>query len=225
MFKLIDKSGNSKISAPDKPMSATMTVSSSCAPTCPLIDGGCYAKNSFVGMHWRKLDREGGASLEALCVWIKDKASKVWRHNVAGDLPHRLGTISARALRAIVQANSGKRGFTYTHHVLSDDNIAAIEHANANGFTVNVSTNTPGEADEAKRKTSAPVVTLLPSDAPIKGNVTPEGRKITVCPAEYIDGMACAKCELCAIPTRETIIGFRAHGTKKGTVNAISKGE
>lgn len=225
MFKLIDKSGNNKISTPDKAMSATMTVSTSCAPGCPLIDGGCYAKNSFVGMHWRRLDAHGGASLEALCDWIKNTATHVWRHNVAGDLPHKAGRVLRGALAEIVNANRGKRGFTYTHHKLTAHNLAAIEYANRNGFTVNVSTNTPKEADEAKRKTSAPIVTLLPSDAPIKGNVTPEGRKITVCPAEYVEDMACAKCELCAIPTRETIIGFRAHGTKKGMVNAIFKGE
>jgi hypothetical protein len=221
MFKLISKSSNSKIG----PISATMTVSKSCAPTCPLIEGGCYAKNSFVGMHWRKLDQQGGESLEALCQWIKNRASTIWRHNVAGDLPHSMGRIVAGALRAIVRANEGKRGFTYTHHTLTRENIALIEYANDCGFTVNVSTNNVTEADRVKERTSAPIVTLLPSDAPTRGNVTPGGRKVTVCPAEYMDKVSCSTCKLCAIPNRETIIGFRAHGTKKGAVNAISKGD
>jgi hypothetical protein len=138
-------------------------------------------------------------------------------------LPHRAGRILRGVLSRIVAANLGRRGFTYSHHELNDHNVKAIEWANANGFTVNVSTNNTKEADHAKQRTSAPVVTILPSDAPIRGNTTPEGRRVTVCPAEYLEHVSCATCKLCAIPNRETIIGFRAHGTKKGKVDAISK--
>lgn len=220
MFKPITKSSNSKIG----PISASMTVSSSCPDTCPLKDNGCYASNSFVGMHWRKLDKSGGIGLTDFCDWIANKASTVWRHNVAGDLPHKNGRILLLHLYSIVKANRGKRGFTYTHHDWQR-NREAIEIANANGFTVNVSTNNVYEADNVKDDgLQAPIVTLLPSDAPTRGNVTPKGRKVTVCPAEYMDKVSCATCKLCAIPNRETIIGFRAHGTKKGAVNAVSKG-
>ena len=43
---------------------------------------------------------------------------QLWRHNQAGDLPHTSGMINS-LLGQLVKANSGRRGFTYTHHVLN----------------------------------------------------------------------------------------------------------
>jgi hypothetical protein len=41
---------------------------------------------------------------------------------------------------------------------------------------------------------------------------TPAGRRVTICPAETTAALTCAECQLCAIPTRKAVVGFRSHG-------------
>lgn len=43
---------------------------------------------------------------------------QLWRHNVAGDLPHdpETGIISGEFMEKLVKSNKGRNGFTYTHH-------------------------------------------------------------------------------------------------------------
>lgn len=225
-------SGNRKTG----PISTTMTTSDSCPDACPLKRNGCYADYSFVGMHWRKLDKERGLSLKALCAFIKKRATHVWRYAVAGDLPGEGDSIDTCALIDITEANRGKRGFTYTHKPvlydtvtrytvhrhIADGNRKAIERANKNGFTINLSANDPNHADALYDLEIGPVVCLLPEGAP-KQSKTPKGRCIAVCPAEYAE-IDCARCQLCAKANRKVIVGFRAHSSGKGKANAISKG-
>jgi hypothetical protein len=149
---------------------------------------------------------------------------QVWRHNEAGDLP---GLdldleIDVQALGELVHANRGRRGFTYTHKpVLTSEfkagaigNRTAIRFANERGFTVNLSANNPRHADELADLNVGPVTTVLPHDYGRRGK-TPAGRTIVVCPAEYNEAVTCATCQMCAVPTRKAIVGFRAHGDRK----------
>jgi len=138
---------------------------------------------------------------------------ELWRHNVAGDLPGHGGTINTRMLAELVEANRGKRGFTYSHKHASRENLAAIGEANRQGFTINLSANTLKEADQLARKNAGPVVVILGSNA-ARSTVdqTPEGRKVIVCPESYQQGIQCISCGLCADPNRTAIIGFPAHG-------------
>jgi hypothetical protein len=138
-------------------------------------------------------------------------------------------SIDPETLRSIIAANKGRAGFTYTHHALNPQNLDLIREANAQGFTVNVSTNNAAHADRATDAVqgTAPVVTLMPPDAWGKdGNAktarTPAGRMIVRCPAETVQGMTCSVCRLCAVSTRAGIVGFTAHGTSKRKVIAIA---
>jgi hypothetical protein len=49
---------------------------------------------------------------------------------------------------------------------------------------------------------------------------TPAGRTVVVCPAES-EGLTCAECQLCALPHRKAIIGFRSHGQSKRLVSEL----
>ena len=89
-------------------------------------------------MHWRK------AVLGAV-------SDQLWRHNQAGDLPGRGNKIDLRLLAELVAANRQRRGFTYTHKPLTAANVAAIMGATRDGFTVNVSANSPAHG-AAKRR-------------------------------------------------------------------------
>src|SRR5262249_42664539 len=152
---------------------------------------------------------------ELLFVIRSLKPGSLWRHNVAGDLPSndRI-TIDTAALRAIVEANRGRRGFTFTHHDVLTNlvNRQAIKDANTSGFTINLSANSLVHADELADLSIGPVTVILPTDTR-QNTKTPKGRTVVVCPNET-RGVTCAKCGLCA-RQRSTIIGFPATGGQK----------
>lgn len=225
------------------PIPVTSTSASSCSVSCPLnIDENgnvktmsgklpsCYAGFGNTAIHWRKLNsaKPNGKNIldwQGLCDNVRAlPKGQLWRHNEAGDLP-TLGdreTIDSDALQALVRANKGKRGFTYTHHAPTAQNAAAAVYASRSGFTINLSANNITQALEYKRDTLAPVVTILPIDAP---NVqTVDGVKVVACPAEKSDKVQCANCALCYDSDRDYIIGFRAHGTAKKKTDIIARG-
>jgi hypothetical protein len=148
----------------------------------------------------------------------------LWRHNQAGDLPGRKNRINRKALAMLVRANTGRRGFTYTHYPIDiASNRAAIKEANRAGFTINLSADDLTEADDLAAADIGPVVVVLPGT--IQGNVkieTPSGRRVVVCPATYRDDTNCKSCGLCQVRDRPVIVGFPAHGTgaKKASATA-----
>lgn len=222
------KSSNSKTG----PMPVVTSQRTTCPDTCPLKGkaGGCYAEGSHMGVMWSKLDASlpgetfahGRASVKtigfnALLDFIEHIPSgAIWRHNQAGDLPHNAGTIDETKVLAIAEANVNKRGFTYTHHDVETNatNAQTVATLNKRGFTVNLSANSPTHADKLAALGIAPVVTLLPEDAP-RTLTTPTGRPVVMCPQVYTDGLTCKACGLCAVSGRKAIVGFPVHGAGK----------
>lgn len=209
------KTGNIPVSTSD---------AKTCPDACPLkSSGACYAKHGPLGMYWSKINK--GLFAKTFDDLLSGIASlpqgQLWRHNQAGDLPGENNAIDSDALKQLVAANSGKRGFTYTHKpVDNENNRQAIAHANANGFTINLSADNLTEADELKALNIGPVVTIAPIDAPEKF-ATPQGHKVVVCPAQSRDDVSCKDCGLCAIANREAIVAFRAHGVSRKKAEAI----
>lgn len=199
------------------------TERNSCPSTCPLQKNGCYADGGPLALVWDQVTTIGD-TWSVFCKKIKAlPAGQLWRHNQAGDLPHQNGAIDKNKMEKLVNANVGKRGFTYTHHnptIL--ENALCIGAANIAGFTVNLSANNLDEADALKMLGFAPVVVVLPIDQ-TENTKTPNGHKVTVCPAaiDKTDTINCKTCKLCAIATRNTIIGFPAHGVKKRHVSEM----
>jgi hypothetical protein len=146
---------------------------------------------------------------------------QVWRHNTAGDLPGDGDSIDRLALSALVAANQGRQGFTYTHKPLDDpENAAAIAQANDSGFTINLSANNLTHADELADLGIGPVVVVLPATQTTNTR-TPAGRKVVVCP-HATHGVSCASCRLCARADRPCVIGFPAHGNKRQLASEIA---
>ena len=154
---------------------------------------------------------------------------QVWRHNSAGDLPGLGDVIDLEKLDQLVKANkrARARGFTYTHKPVGYDgqalvNAQAIYASNKSGFTVSLSADSLKQADTLADMGIAPVVVVVPSDAPRK-QLTPKGRRVMVCPAEFEDDdgdpvIQCDRCQLCA-KDHKVIVAFRAHGTRVNAVN------
>ena len=125
----------------------------------------------------------------------------------------------------LVDANRGRRGWTYTHKPVSASNAEAVSHANANGFTINLSADTLAEADQLAALNIGPVVVVLDAPEGEKADTfTPAGRRVVTCPATYRDDIRCSDCILCARPRRKTIVGFPAHGTYRKAAAAVARG-
>lgn len=227
---LTRKSANAKTG----PIPVSTTTSRTCPASCPFNKGntgGCYASGGPLAIAWRKVDAGTlGGTWEDFCAAIASlPAGQLWRHNQAGDLPGEGDAIDTVALERLVEANDGKRGFTYTHKPMIGDsethieNRYAVARANALGFTVNLSANNPAHADALANERIAPVVTVLPADTPGKTVKTPAGRTVVVCPATYREDVTCASCGLCQ-RKRETIVGFPAHGAAKRKADAVARG-
>ena len=213
------KSSNAKIG----PIPASVSPEKTCPTSCPFKKNGCYAENGPVSWHWRKVS--SGERGEPFKDFLKSvtalPAGQIWRHNVAGDLAGTRNGIDANKLKRLVEANSGKRGFTYTHKPPTAANLKAIRHAVNNGFTINLSANNLTHADElAKHK--LPMVVVLESNVK-KITKTPNGRTVIVCPATQRDDVTCSSCKMCAVANRSIIIGFPAHGVMTKKVNIYLK--
>jgi len=218
------KSGNRKVGE----IPVSVTEMSSCPKECPLKDTDCYARFSYLGIHWRKV-KEGlrGDNWTAFCKRVRTFATgQLFRHNAAGDLPQRKdGKIHRSKLRQLISAAKHTRCWTYTHYDPTDQhNQDCIREANASsGMTVNLSADSLSKADEYSALQIGPVVVTLSADTPHMGNKTPGGLPIVICPAQRTD-ISCEKCKLCLVKERKSIVGFLAHGTASKRLSAKLNG-
>jgi hypothetical protein len=175
-----------------------------------------------LALHWKAVTAgRRGSTFDELLEGIRTlPRNALWRHNQAGDLtPITPGVIDAHSLLQLAMANRGRRGFTYTHHAMTPENAEAVRHANALGFTINLSAEILEQADDYAALGVAPVVVVLPTDT-VRATRTPEGRAVVVCPASL--GMTdCLHCGLCQQRRRKVIVGFPAHGSSRAKVQAV----
>lgn len=205
-------------------MPVTTSAMVTCPPSCPFNNGGgCYAGAGPLLLHWRKVSNgERGLPWDEFLAAVRAFPNGIlWRHNQAGDLPGIGEEIDLDMLAELVAANKGKNGFTYTHKALTPENIAGITAANKAGFTINISANNLGHADEIRAKhPTLPVAAVVPNHI-AKSYRTDAGNRVVTCPATYRE-TTCVKCKLCAIADRDYIIAFPAHGPQKRKAAAIA---
>lgn len=211
--------------------STSISGQETCPDTCLLKKSGvCYAKTGRLALHWSKANKSWADFLASFDV-LPD--GFIFRHNQAGDLPGKGNKVDAKKLGELTRKVSRLRAFTYTHKPIlpvkgvSKDTVArnrtAIEAANRNGFTINVSCDSLAQVDAMKKaKVKAPLTVVLPSNAPLTQK-TKAGHKVIVCPSQHIDGMTCSKCMICHNQKRGFAVGFRAHGTQKKRLDATLK--
>jgi len=228
------QSGNRKVGK----IPVSTTEASSCPSSCPLASpegagqakgGDCYAAFGPLGMHWRKIGKDGrGQHWTLFCNAVKRFPSRqLWRHNQAGDLPkggkiNDVDIIDAEKSFELSEASQHTKGWTYTHYdMASPINRAIVQEMNSvDGLTVNLSADSLSQADQYVDLGIAPVCVTLPKDAPHRGNKTPNGLPIVVCPAQTRDEISCQQCKLCQVRDRKSIVGFLAHGTASKRLSA-----
>jgi hypothetical protein len=218
-------SGNAKTG----PIPVSTSSMETCPDACPMKKNGCYADSGPLRLHWNKVTtgERGMEWNDFLGEVRKFPVGQMWRHNQAGDVKGENNHIDAAALNQLVDANKGKRGFSYSHKpvldrqgTMAENNRTALKHANENGLPVNLSANSLEHADELLALGIGPVVSVVSMDV-TKNTVTPNGTKVVVCPAAVRDGVSCATCKLCSIVNRKYVIAFPAHGTKKKMVSKM----
>lgn len=213
-----DKTGNIAVST---------TSRHTCPPTCPLSGkGGCYAEAGFyTRIHWDAVSagRRGLPFASFLSAVARIPNGRRFRHNVAGDLWHVNGRICGQMLRSLANAAQHLTAWTYTHHLPSAPNLAAIRSAIRRGFVVNISTESRFQAAKLAKR-GLPVVCVVPKDAP--PHFTYKGVRFRQCPATFDDSPTkCANCgggtPLCAIKDRSFVVTFPAHGMRAVVASAV----
>lgn len=208
------------------PIPTSMTSGDTCPRACSWYGSGCYAEAGFVVIHWRRVPKLGDSWKEFCSKVSLIPRGQLWRHNIAGDLPGKDWKIDAKMLQMLLDANKGKRGFTFTHKykklnsskTLLKRNIELVRHANASGFTVNWSADTLDDADRLADTESGPVTVVVPDGSP-KHQRTRAGRHVIVCPAQYQEGVTCSTCGMCSVASRKGIVAFWAHGQQKERIH------
>lgn len=175
-----------------------------------------------MGKTWGELNEgEIGISWNAFMISIRGlDEGTLWRYGVAGDLPGKRNRINGSKLKELVEANTGRKGFCFSHKPMTEANRRHVTFANQNGFTVNLSADTLEEADQKKGLGIAPVVLAVPEDPKLWPKATPAGNRVVICPA-VTHSTTCKDCKLCANKDRKVIIGFPAHGTGKRMVEKV----
>jgi hypothetical protein len=202
------------------PIAVTYSERATCPSSCGQKES-CYADAGFhTRLAWDKVPVRGG-DIDQLAGKIRKLAqNSLWRFNVAGDLPGADEDIDGAALAKIVEANRGRRGFTYTHKH-SSRAIKFARFATERGFTVNLSADDAGHADRLAAH-GLPIAVVVPLGTAEKTR-TPEGRDIVICPAQTRDDVTCYSCGLCQRANRKVIVGFLAHGTRAKKADAIAR--
>lgn len=223
-YQLVKKSSNAKTG----PIPVTNSPRATCPDACPLKKNGCYAENFHTALNWNALDQgKRGTEWHEFIAGIESlPMGTVWRHNVSGDLPP-IGPdeIDECAVSDLVNANRGKRGFTYTHYPMNRKNARVVRTANNSGFTINVSANNIGQAIKYHKR-GLPTVTIVSESehGTEWRKITRAGVDVVQCPSEYRDDITCKTCKLCAVSNRSTIVGFTVHGTAKKRADLIARG-
>jgi hypothetical protein len=220
-FHLTRVSSNSKTG----PIPVSTSSRETCPTACPFRGAGCYAESGPLAIHWSAVT--SGARGVVWEDFLKSVAAlppgQLWRHNQAGDLYNPSSAVGRYALAALVAANRGRRGFTYSHHPRTPATVQAFKAATAHGFTVNASCDSEAQADHAIAQ-GLRVVFVVPSTETRNTWITPGGNRAILCPAQRFDGMTCERCRLCQSRPQHVAIAFKAHGTGRRRVDAILSG-
>lgn len=216
------KSSNRKVG----PIPVTTSAMESCPEACPLKNAGCYADGGPLAILWKKVSSgAAGHKWDAFIEIVRGfKPGQMWRHNQAGDLPGKDNVLDGEKVYQLLEANSGKRGFTYTHYPMKNRlNRAIVKRANKEGFTINVSLNSLTELEAAFNDPiydGLPLTAVAPPEYENEKFVEGMSKTAVVCPAVNGTAENCVSCGLCQKANRKVAIVFPAHGIRKNKMEA-----
>jgi hypothetical protein len=197
------------------PIAVSSSSWSTCPPECGMKDE-CYAMKGYhTRLHGDAITRQDrGVPPEQ---FIKQVAAlrpgTMFRHDVGGDLWHLRGQVDHTLLRNLTKAVQHlSHAWTYTHHKPNGFNHAALRHATANGFTVNISTENLDDAVKYYKRGYP--VTCVVNQMPER--FTHKGVTFVRCQNQCDGGQTqCIGCgngePMCAKADRSYVIAFEKH--------------
>lgn len=223
----VSDSGNTKIMGSQKVDSTYVSIDSSCPKTCPLIDKGCYAKFSFVGMTVRRLDKEadGLTALEvarseanAIDNAYKGKdvpQGRAMRLHVSGDSRTLKGTRLINSAVKRWKERGGGDCWSYTHA------WANVPRKEWGAVSILASITSVKEVSAARKQGYAPAIVVDEHLTDKAYELEGSDVKWIPCPAQTRD-VGCSDCRLCFNANRlyegNFGIAFAAHGVKKNSI-------
>ena len=204
----------------------TYSPSYNCDDNCVFKNNGCYAENAPVS--WRWADYQAGKS--KYCVTWDDMLNNIRRLprndkvrlNVAGDLPKDiLGNPDETKVKQLAKHADGKQVWTYTHHLPKHNSSwnDTIRDVFWGGFVINISCESEAQVDAYIADQLQPVITVSSTETRKQWR-TAGGNRIRVCPQQLHEGVTCEQCMLCHMRPDDMAIAFKAHGSRKKTVNS-----
>jgi hypothetical protein len=224
--KLVSRDENLRVG--EKNVSTTQRTEDTCAPDCPFLQKGehgdkqgvpiCYP-NAKLGRPsiFQMADKFGVESSKEALDKIAKKAPTggLVRHLVSGDVSGPNDEYISHA-NALHKMRGDLQGWGYTH------NWRQMKPEDVKGWTLNASTETPGQAEEAIKKGWDNVVIESPAHDSLVGQII-GGRRVVSCPNQATHGAkGCADCKLCAKDsTNRNIVEFQLHGNKVKQLSGI----
>jgi hypothetical protein len=189
--------------------------------SCPLSCGlyqECYGKAGRAALHWAKDD---GASFADLIDWVSRLPKRaMWRFGVVGDFPGDGIKLCRESVMAIARANKRRPLLAYSHYPINAANLETLRAARDAGMTINASCDSLNDIKTA-RAAGIPAVTYTSAHDTRKA-WTDAGMRFVTCPNQSTKAAPqCKDCQLCANGNRDYVIVFRAHATKRNSINGV----
>ena len=233
-YHITDKSTNVKTG----PMPVISSSRNTCPNACPFKNSGCYGDGGPIRIHWDKISKgdKRALTLGELIEIIPDIAQKAKERGInrvrlwqVGDMPGSGNYINKKQICRLVRAlKNFDIPFGYTHKPIDvGNNKELIKFCNDSGIVTNLSANNLNHADYLSELNIGPVSVTLPSNYS-KHIVTPNGRRVVVCPAVISENITCSVCggwkgPLCGRIHRDYIVGFPAHGFRARKASEVAR--
>lgn len=215
MITLVANSKNSKLG---DMAAGYRKVGQTCPNDCALLNNGCYAQTSFVGISEKRSNQsnEDGSKLVEFVSSLPE--NKVFRVTVSGDmfLDDKPDYEFINSCNAAQTNRPDVKMYTYTHGWnkidvtkvkfalnASCDTLEDVVRANNAGWA----TVTVVSATETRRRWSE-TVTVDNEDFVVD---------LVLCPSQSV-GLTCAQCKLCMNVSRPFVVAFAAHGVSKNVI-------
>ena len=221
----VEGSQNSKLNGNKKIDATYASIKGTCSPTCPLKDGLCYAKSSFVGIVNARMNRRARqdspldiARSEARAIDESHGGGLIpegrdCRLHVSGDSRSIKGTRVLAKAAARWLTRQGRAMYTYTH------SWEHVPRAAWGAINVLASIESVDQVEAAKKQGYACALVVAEHKDDKAYKIKGSNVSWIPCPAQTKANVHCSDCRLCMrsdwlLETNRGIL-FAAHGLRK----------
>jgi len=223
----VSDSGNTKLMGSKKVDATYVSIQASCPKDCPLMESGCYAQLSYVGITNSRLEKESAgasalsvakAEVNAIDTSYGGKCVPIGRDlrlHVSGDSKTVGGTCLINKAVGRWKERGGGDCWSYTH---AWKKVPRKEWSNV---SILASVSNVEEVAKAREQGYAPTIVVGNFDGAKAFYLEGSETKWIPCPAQTRE-VGCSDCRLCMrsdyLFNANVGIAFEAHGIKKSSL-------